>query len=573
MRYLCVHCDKTFEHEGTKKPRCPTCLRVNGLEEVVAPTKDQGGARAIPWPFVAAGVALVALGVGYALWSNNAADTVEGDAPLAPLDRSAVLGYLRNAGVDPGELGALLLPTDGVEAFASNATGSSEGMAAADAIFEALRDRVGEGAYRPFSFGVPLERAFFTPDETLAAVQEDGARHHLYPLELASLLATALRSEGLVAMVGEAFAFEGGEEPPDPSGQFGYYVVNVYEGEDTDGEPARVLDPYQARAVDPAAVEVLTDVQAIGGALGIEALRRLVHETDPDEAMELSQRAVRLYGRSPTLRSVRGAILVAGGQPQAGLEEFENAMRIRGDSPRRNLVAGVLFSRGEIEEASAQISEALEATPRFAPGRATLAMIHLARDETDEALAELQAAERIDRDLHTLPQLWANYYAATGDIAEAVRRARQAIERNPGDVQARLLAARIFRQAGDYPRMRREAREVMDRIPRGQQSQMRELIERMLGPTALEEDEEVAEVEVEVEDDLDLDLDLEGEDGEGGFQLDSPLLGGGSDGPSLLGDDDDGLLGGEGLGGGGLGGGGLLGGGGGGGLQLRLGGE
>ena len=108
-KYLCVHCDKTFTHQGDKKPRCPECMRVNGLEEVVAP-KPEGAAASprpkwLPWA-IGAG-ALVAIGVGYALWAGESAATVSGPPPLAPLDRAAVLGHLRNHRVDARELGEL----------------------------------------------------------------------------------------------------------------------------------------------------------------------------------------------------------------------------------------------------------------------------------------------------------------------------------------------------------------------------------------------------------------------------------------------------------------------------------
>ena len=137
------------------------------------------------------------------------------------------------------------------------------------------------------------------------------------------------------------------------------------------------------------------------------------------------------------------------------------------------------------------------------------------------------------------------------------------------------MAARVYRQASRYTLMRQEAHAVMDRTPPQRHDEMRQLIQRMLGPTALEPVDDPADWADEPLDDEELDDDLEL--GDDGLELESPLLGdddglqlGGGGGPSLLGDED--RLGG---GGGGLqlggGGGGLqLGGGGGGGGGLRL---
>lgn len=577
-KYLCVHCDKTFVHEGSKKPRCPECLRKNGLEEVAAPTDDAERQRP-PWlVWAVAGGVLVAGGIGYALWAGQAADTVEGDAPLAPLDRGAVLGHLRNEGVDARQLNTMLVPSDEVEEWADEVAGSASGrQAKAEAVLGAIRDRASEGAFERWSFGIPRETPPAPPTQVLEWLREDGAHHRLYPLEVASLMASALRSQDVPAMVAEAIRFEGERRPPDPSGQLGYYVVAVYPGEPGEGEPS-YYDPYEGREVEPAEARVLTDLEAIAAGLSHRALYLLSRESDPERAMEASSQSLRLDGSSPSGRAVRGAILLAAGQAQEGLDELVSAKQLRSDAPRRNLLAGVYLAQQDLDSASREVSAALEEYPEFAPGRATLAAIHLSRQETDLARTELEEAERIDPDLHMLSQLWAEYYASTGEMDRAVQRAEQAVERN-GDIQTRLMAARIYRQAGRYDRMRREAHAVMDRTPASREPEMRQLIHRMLGPTALEpvEDElaDLGDEDWEEDDELglgdpnslSLDSPMLGTEGGGGGDGPS-LLGGGSDGPSLLGDDEQ--LGGGGLQLGGGGGGLRLGGGGGDGLRLNL---
>lgn len=584
MRYLCVHCDKTFEHEDeAKKPRCPTCMRVNGVEEVAA--KAAPPTSRPLWLWWAIGGVLVAAGAGYAYWASQAPEVVGDEAPRAPLDRGAVEAHLRRQGVDARELTTLLVPSEAITAWARSAAGDASGPEArARALQQAVRTRAERGAFQRWSLGVPRESPPAGTDQILRWMVEDGGRHRLYPLEVAALMASALRALDVNAMVAEAIRFPGDRSPPDPSGQVGYFVVAVEVGR---GEPL-YFDPYGGRTEPPEDVRALSDLQAIGAALGLKALHLLARESDAERALEAATQALRLDARSPSLRATKAAILLVAGHVDEGVRELQAARQLRADAPRRNLLAGIYLAPSpfqDLDAASQEVSSALEEYPEFAPGRATLAAIHLARQELDEARTELDEAQRLDPDLHILPQLWASYYVVNGDTDRAIQHARESIARNPSDVQAHLLAARIYRQAGRYDLMRREAHEVIERTPPGRRAEMRGVIQQLLGATALEPilddaDEEDEEDEGAVDDD-------EEERGSGsGLTLDSPLLGGappsggrpglvGGGRPSLLGNES---LGGGGLGGGSLGGGGLLGGGSGGGaaggsgLRLNLGG-
>lgn len=568
-KYLCVHCDKTFTHEGSKKPRCPECMRVNGLEEVAA-RKGEADRQRPPWMLWGGAIFVVAVAaIGYAMWAGDAAETVEGDAPLEPLDRGAVLGHLRSEGVDARQLNTMLVPGDEVEAWAEEAAGSASSPSAkAEALMEAIRERASEGAFARWSFGIPRDTPPGGADQVVEWIAEDDAHHHLYPLEVASLMAAGLRALDVPAMIAEAIEFEGERRPPDPSGQLGYYVVAVYPGEVGQGDPT-YYDPYEGRETEPSEARVLTDTEAIASALATRALFLLSRESDAERAVEAASQALRLDGSSPSNRAVRAAILLAAGQGDEGLDELAAAKQLREDAPRRNLLAQIHLAQGDLDSASREVSAALEQYPEFAPGRATLAAIHLARQETDLGRTELEEAERIDADYHLLPQLWAQYYVSTGEMDRAVQRVEQAVAAN-GDIQTRLMAARIYRAAARYDRMRREAHAILDMVEASRAAEMRQILQQLLGPTALEPiddeplaagDEDWDDEELGLGDPSSLSLDsplLEGDQGGG-----PSLLGGGGEGPSLLGDEQ---LGG---GGGGL----QLGGGGGGGLQLGGGGS
>lgn len=571
MRYLCVHCDKTFQHEDdAKKPRCPTCMRVNGIEPVSSSSSSSGSRPAwLVWAL--AGGVLALAGMGYAWWASQATDTVQGEAPLSPLDRSAVLGYLRNEGVDARDLATMLVPSEKVEAWARDVAAGADGSEGkARALLNAIRERAERGAFERWSFGVPRETPLAPPERVLEWLAEDGARHHLYPLELAALMTAGLRALDVDAMVAEAIRFAGERTPPDPSGQLGYFVVAVgFRG--GEGEPT-YFDPYAGRSNPPEDSRVLTDLQAIAAGLGTRALHLLSRESEPERAIEHASQALRLDRRSPALRAVRGAILIATGQLEQGVQELEAAKQLRTDAPRRNLLASVYLAPSPYQDydaASREISAALGEYPEFAPGRTTLAALHLARRESDLARSELAEAERIDPNFHLLPQLWASYHLMNGETDKAIEHARASIARNPADVQAHLLAARIYRHAGRYDLMRREAHEVMDLTSPSRRAEMRQVIEQMLGPTALEPIED--DLEPLLADGSEEEEDALGDVESGSMRLDSPLLGGsGESRPSLFGGSSGGpsLLGGEQLGGGGL----QLGGGGGGGLRLNFGG-
>lgn len=538
MRYLCLNCEERFEADPDAKGklRCPKCLRVTGLEKVGDPKKVAPPQN--PWlvPGIVAGV-LAAAVTGWAVWRSSGPVTVGDEVPDGPIDQAVLEAHLHRLHVDARPLARFLVANDAIDALGESAHGGSS-QDIAQGVYESIRGRAEAGAMSAWSMGVPRE----TPIEDAGAawgwLDEDGSHHHLYPLEAAAIMASALRTRGVNAVIAEAFAFPGDESPPDPSGHFGYFVVGVYDGEAGEGDP-HYYDPYGGHDAAPeeSDVNLLNDVQVIGAALSLRAIHMLVRESDAERALSVSQDAIRLYPRSPTIRSVRGAILLAAGNAPEALQEFRAAADIREDAPRRNLLASMYLAQGETDDANREVSAALEEAPDYAAAHGTLAAIHLSSAEPDEALHELQTAERLDPDLHLLPALWANYYAGTGDLDRGVEYARRAVDASAGDPQTRLMAARIYRMASRYDDMRREARAVLEATPSARRDQMSQLIRQLLGPTALEAPMD--------EEDLD-DEELEEDEGEGGsltldgtgFQLGAPSLGGGSTPDVTLHDDE-----------------------------------
>ncbi len=523
MRYLCLNCEERFEHEdGAGKLRCPKCLRVTGLEKLADPKKATAQQRTWLAPAIVAGVIATAIG-GWAVWRARGPATVGDEVAMAPLSQDILEAHLRREDVDARPLTRFLVADDALEELGRTGSGDSP-EEIAQGVYEAIRARSEAGAFSRWSMGVPRETPLQNASAAWGWLDTDGAHRRLYPLEAAAIMAVALRTHGVPAMIAETFAFPGDHSPPDPSGHFGYYTVAVYDGEPGEGTP-HLFDPWGGHETEPEEgdYEVLNDVQAIGAALSLRAIHLLVRESDPERALSVSQDAVSVLARSPSVRSVRGAILLAAGNAQEALEEFRAAAQIRNDAPRRNLMASMYLAQGETSDASREVSAALEAMPEYAAAHGTLAAIHLSSAEPDEALRELREAQRLDPELHILAGLWASYYAGTGDLDRAVEYARSAIEANPGDLQSRLMAARIYRQAARYDDMRREARAVMDATPEARREQMEQLIHQLLGPSALDaplDEEELTDDEL-FDEGGDGELTLDGS----GFQLGSPTLG------------------------------------------------
>ncbi|RLB46985.1 MAG: hypothetical protein DRJ42_26415, partial [Deltaproteobacteria bacterium] len=563
MRYLCVHCDHRFEYEGEKKkPRCPECMRVGGVEKLSDAAKAGGGGQQPKW-LVPGGVALVValLAGGYFYWAHEAPVTVGDEVPLRPLDRGELEGHARRVGVTvPDDNLALFDADDAIEALGDDAATGSTPVAKAEGIVEAIRARASARGYVTWPTSAPRDTPVRNAARAMERMSVDGAGEKLYSLEVALVAASALRSQGVDVMLAEIYSFPGDRTPPDPSGHFGYFGLAVYEGDVGEGTP-KILDPYGGRGTEPGEDDyrVIDDLAVLGAFQNHLAIHTLVNEGEHERAFDLSGEALAMDRRSPGIRSVRGVVLLTSGGAEEAMAEFEAAAQLRRDAPRLNNLAGISMAQQDMDTASRQVAQALELHSDFAGGHATQAAVYLARSEVETALGELERAQELDPELPILPMLWANYYMTTHDVDRAAEKALEAIERKPHDWQTRLSSAQILRAASRYEEMRRQARTILEMVPTTQVAQVTELIGRVLGPTALEEplDEEFYD-----EDDEELGS-LEG----GGFQL---------------GGDDDFELGGGGGGGGGdlgLGGDFELGGGGGGGLPpsgdpstLRLGG-
>jgi tetratricopeptide (TPR) repeat protein len=285
-------------------------------------------------------------------------------------------------------------------------------------------------------------------------------------------------------MLAEVYSWPGERVPLDPSGRFGYFALALPQASGA----ARALDAYGGRAEQQHCADcaVLSDVQAVGAGLALMASQRLAANEDPALALRDADAAVKLLPGSASARSARGAVLLANGASDLGQGELEAAAQMQPDAPRRDNLAMLYLAMGDGERAAREAAQVLEQQPDFALGHVTLAEIHLSRGERELARAELTKAEGLDPKLPSLALTWAQFHAAAGENEQAIEQGRRALQARPNDPQTHLVLARIYRQAARYEDMRAEARAVLALVPQALASRTRTLIERLLGPTALE---------------------------------------------------------------------------------------
>ncbi len=497
MRYLCFHCNHRFEVEGSEAPsRCPNCMRATGVKPL-AEQSGQAARRGVSrGTLVLLGSgALAAIAIGGYFLSSQPADPKELMASLQPLDGGDLSRVLASEQVTAGGLEKLLEADDAIESFAEKASGSAKSPhERAKAITAAVRERAQAMAFVPWSLGEPRKTPVMTASETWKQLQKDGGRAELYPLEVAALAVSALRSLDVPAMVAELAQVPGERAPLDGSGYLGYFVVALPGAE---GALPQLFDPYGGRTFDGKEVEaggsareqpkatVLSDASALGAALSLRAIHEMAYLGDPRTALGSSSHALKLAASLPSVRTARGVIVLSGKMVEQGLQEFTAASQLRADAPRLHNLASVKLMTGDLAGAENDLTRALEKSPDFASAQSTLGAMSMLRGDVDSAQVAFEKAQQLAPDLSLVQWGLAEYALRSGDRATALAKAEQALERRPS-FDAKVRYSVLLRQAGRYEEMRVMAHELVKLAPAYRKDEVRELLTSVLGPTALD---------------------------------------------------------------------------------------
>jgi tetratricopeptide (TPR) repeat protein len=487
MRYLCVHCDHRFDVEGEPPRRCPACMRATGVQAVRdEPTAVQPKRARRNAPLLAVLVVLAAVGGYFAL--GRRPDAGE-HGTVGPMSEAQLDEALKKAQANAGELTRFLVADATVRDWAKQSAGAAKSpYDQAEALMRVIRARASALAFVPWSLGeprgTPIANSVAT---TLASLQKDRGRAELYPLEVAALMASALRSLGVPAQLAELISVEGERAPLDPSGYLGYFAVAVYAGEAGLGAP-RLYDPYGGRALAAGVKSsVLSDPQAIGAALAIRSLHEASYLADPRKALESTSSAIQLAGTLPSVRTARAMAVIAARQIEQGLAELAAARQLRADGPRLHNLGSVELLTGDVEQATKDLNAALERSPDFAGARATLGSLALMRGEADQARAELETAERLAPDLSMIAWAQAEQLFRGGDRDQALEVARRALAARPS-FDARLRMGVLLRQAVRFDELRALTAELLKMTPAYRQSDVKEMVQQAFGPAALDAD-------------------------------------------------------------------------------------
>lgn len=488
MTHRCSHCDLSFEHEPKKSDvvRCPKCLRTQGLEKLGADKsadQQRSSARSSVEPgkpedtsgwrpnnlVIGVFIAAAAAGVWFYFSGPNVED-LPAQVPMRALQAEEVSEYLRRESVEANVAQFLEAPAS----FASDAS--------ANAVQSYVAERGKAGAFVSWARVRATGEDVRTPEQVSQVLAKtDKAR--LYPLEVAWATVVWLRDQGQTAMLAEIIAREAERAPPDPSGRLGYYGVALGTAEDSD-----VVDVFGNGKVK--ASRLLNDVQAVAALRALQAMTAF-EKGDAQKASRLAQDALDLDGKSPVVRSAYAETLLSG-VAQDAIKEIEHAHSLRPDAPRRLARAKVALAQGQLDEADKVVASLVSEFPDYASAHAMLSVVHLARHELDEAEAKLKKTAALAPDFPELDLFRAELSAARGDLGGAANYARKAIEDPHVRWQTRLRAAMLLRAAGDYDEMRRQAHAIMASVPEAQRMIIRAQIEQLLGPTALENPDELA---------------------------------------------------------------------------------
>jgi Flp pilus assembly protein TadD len=316
----------------------------------------------------------------------------------------------------------------------------------------------------------------------LKTLHKDGGRAELYPLEVAALAVSALRSLDVPAMVAELTLVPGERAPLEGSGYLGYFVVAV---PGAAGAPPVLFDPYGGRTLGSEKANVLSDAAVVGAALSLRAIHEMAYLADPRTALGSSSHALKLAASLPSVRTARGVIVLSGKMIEQGLQEFTAASQLRADAPRLHNLASVKLMTGDVAGAESDLTRALDKSPEFASAQSTLGAISLMRGDADAARVAFEKAERLSPDLSLVQWGLAEYALRSGDRATALTKAEQALQRRPS-FDAKVRYGVLLRQAGRFEEMRVVAHELVKLAPAYRTDEVRELLISVLGPTALD---------------------------------------------------------------------------------------
>jgi tetratricopeptide (TPR) repeat protein len=489
-RYHCTHCEHRFEHQG-RRPRCPNCMRQNGLEELSVRRPRSAGAT----PFKRLGLlvglllCLVALAFVIGRWLSERQKGPEPGA-VAQLVPKVREGAMVARGIPEAEVVDPFGPGSAIAQVAP-APPAGEWTERARSVAQRLGQRL--ASIEVDLMGDAIDTPVRTAAELAHAVETKRAQNAL-SYELAALLLAALRQHGMIALLCEAFEQTAPVRAADPSGALGRYAVAVYPTDEALSEPPQlVFDPARAARLPPWAggggdrtmksllrePRPLDDVSAAARLYALRALREIEHHARrPERAYELIQWALDASAPAAAVHAARALVLARAGGIEDAVAEAKRAARLRSDAARRTVLASLLLAKRESDDAELELRQALEQDKTFWPAHRSLAALRWMSGDRSGGDVHLERALALAPDEPTVLALVANKHLTAGETDEGLALLRDLAKRRPRE-QTLLQLYIALVQAGETDEAERVHEQLL-KVARDE-DQMRELLEQMSG--------------------------------------------------------------------------------------------
>ena len=451
--YRCGNCDYQFEsHE--LDPRCPKCLRHNGIEEIDAEPRRQRTHHRKTKRFgvaVALGI-LVAIGV-YVVNRQYAGDSTENQSKAPPkkppLSAEDIRKKLNRKGLkqhanDPFETGPAM------RAVASTLSGNPRDKVQTLAQKLALRLKTLDCS--------PISPEPIRDAETLASLLGESKLIRARPLELAVLVSAVLQRAGLHTTIEEVERVKAPMPTASVHAGIGRYDVVVYRTHRLK-EKLLTLDPARltnladwagGRMPRMASVSskraALSNADVLGHFLALKALQQTrVARQSPERAYELAEAAIIVAPRSATVRAARARVLSTAGGIKDALAEAQNAVDLRGTAADHTLLAQLALERGDAATSDAALDAALDNDNHYWPALQLRAVLAWSRGELEQGERDLKRAEAIAPEEPGILGARAQLASLKGNVSKAITILRTAIEHSTTDAsQADRLRLQLY---------------------------------------------------------------------------------------------------------------------------------
>ena len=456
--FHCTHCDIDFDSDASN-PRCPDCLRINGVLSRGQMDADKPPPRSIkkPLALLLVGLSLAGLAVGAGLlWYRTRVDLPD-PGQVAVLDADQLRRTLVKRGVPADEIVDPFAADAAVTRLAADIAAGDAKQAAKQAakilskqLKHAKADLHGRG-----------KRVVHNAAGLLSALGKATA-HKPLPVtsfEAATLAVALLRAAGVSAVLCQLKRVDAPVKTPSVADGVGRYAAAVYGADGPGQKPAAVLDPIRALAL-PSWAGKGGDAAMAGPTSGLIplddgtaaahllALRgSLLAVSEPRRAYLLVEHALKAGSPSATLLLLRAGVLDLGGGHDDALDSVRRAVSVNGDAASLTALAGRLLARGNLAKARTEAAAALKKDPSYWPALLLMATVQSA-DKLDEAEKHLAAAERIAPDETAVLRVRGFWHLRSGDEPKARELFARVAARRPGGPVAVLLY-RMLKRAGD----------------------------------------------------------------------------------------------------------------------------